>query len=392
MISESILYIGLAQSLFAAFVLATKKRVMLSDKILIACLLTIALKFVVFSFHQQHSEFFDLQFSMGMIPLTFGPFLYLYTVYLIERRTKFEYKDLLHTLPFIILTTLYFLFFKDKVDFTDVQYFTNDQYLWVRVLYGLAYFSSIVTYTVFTLLRLRKFRKKLEEQFSYHSTQIRLLWLNFIFGLFVMLFLIYFITGGVNAFSYEEVIDTDVLSHMGLTVIAFAVSYFGLRQPSLARWIPIRDESIDPDLEIDIDEEENDDKKHRNRIAEDKVKGLREKLKGHMISSKPYLDPELSLYQLASQLAITKSELTELLNEHIGKNFFSFVNSYRVEEVIEKFSDPEYDNLTIIAIAYECGFNSKSTFNSLFKQQTGQTPSEFKKNLAKIVREKETQQ
>ena len=79
--------------MFAAFVLATKKRVKISDRILIACLLTFALKFVVFSVHLEQGEFFDLESSMGLIPLTFGPFIYLYTIYLVGRKVRFNYRS-----------------------------------------------------------------------------------------------------------------------------------------------------------------------------------------------------------------------------------------------------------------------------------------------------------
>jgi AraC-like DNA-binding protein len=78
-----------------------------------------------------------------------------------------------------------------------------------------------------------------------------------------------------------------------------------------------------------------------------------------------------------------KHKLTALLNDHIGKNFFTFVNEFRLDEVIVKLKSPDFDHRTIMSIAYDSGFNSKSTFNSLFKKHTGHTPSQFKKNLEK---------
>ena len=78
---------------------------------------------------------------------------------------------------------------------------------------------------------------------------------------------------------------------------------------------------------------------------------------------------------------MAKHELTDLLNVHIEKNFFSFVNEFRLNAVIRRLENPDFDHLTIIAIANDCGFNSKSTFNSLFKQHTGHTPSDYKKKL-----------
>src|ERR1051325_6043765 len=156
MFSQSILYIGLAQSLFAAFVLVTKRRITIADRIMITCLITVSLKFVMFLLHTVYGEFFDLEISMGLVPLTFGPFIYLYTTYLVDRKMRFDYFDLLHFIPFLLTTFSYFTFFKDVVNFSDVTYFNNDRYLWVRVVFGMVFFVSIVTYIVLTFVKLRQ--------------------------------------------------------------------------------------------------------------------------------------------------------------------------------------------------------------------------------------------
>ncbi len=385
MFSESVLHIGIAQSLFGAFVLATKKRVEISDRILIACLLTFAFKFGLYLMHLEHSEFFDLAFSMGLMPLTFGPYLYLYTTYLVERKVRFEYTDLLHFLPFVIVTACYFVFFKDVVDFNEVNYFQNDYYLWVRILYGIIFIISIVAYTVFTYVKLWRFRKDMASNFSYWTRQLRLLWLNFIPALFVLLFLIYFIAGAINAFSFKKVFDISALSHIGLTIIAFAISYFGVRQMSLFRPVYIKVAKERPEIANEAKESTEDgaqiERKTKVRFTEEEAQALIAKLNRHMEEERPYINPELTLYDLSSQLNLTKNELTDLLNNHIGKNFFAFVNEFRLNAVIRKFENPDFGHYTIIAIAYDCGFNSKSTFNSIFKQHTGQTPSEYKKTV-----------
>lgn len=377
MFSESILHVGLAQSLFAAFVLVTKKRVEISDRILIACLLTFASKFAIFLLHAEHADFFDLAFSMGLMPMTFGPYMYLYTSYLVENRTRFRKRDLLHFLPFTAMTITYFMFFKDVVDFSEVTYFNNDSYLVVRVLYGLIFFTSVVTYTVMTYIKLWRYRKSLTTNFSYWSRQLKLLWLNFIPGLFAILFVIYFVVGFINAFSFKQIYDITMISHVGLTVIAFSISYFGLKQPTLFR--PSYKRADTEGSVIEEPAEDEDKKKIKARFTEEEANKLEAKLTRHMEVAKPYLTPDLTLYDLASQINIGKNDLTELLNNHLGKNFFSFVNEYRLNAVIERLESPDYDHFTIISIAYDCGFNSKSTFNNLFKQHTGLTPSEYKK-------------
>ncbi len=376
MTQDPILYIGLAQSLFAAFVLATKATVAISDRILIACLLTIALKFVVLVLHTAHSDFFDLDFSMAIIPLTFGPFLYLYTKYLVGDEMRFRWGDLLHFLPFVIATAIYFVFLKDIVSFEVVDYFRPDAYLAVRIIFGLVFFSSVLIYTVLTVTRLRAFRSSLPAEFSYTSERLRLHWLSFVAILFSLIFVVYFALGIVNALTFSPVFDIVTLSHIGLTILAYSVSYFGLRQPLLFPVVVDPDETTGP---VAPSIEERSRNGRRPRLAEERATELTETLLSHMREDKPFLNSELTASDLSRRINVPKQELTFLLNDHLGKNFFSFVNEYRLEEARRRLRDPRYSHLTIMAIAVDSGFSSKSSFNSLFKQDTGLTPSEYRK-------------
>ena len=100
-----------------------------------------------------------------------------------------------------------------------------------------------------------------------------------------------------------------------------------------------------------------------------------------METEKPYLDGKLSLKKVATDLGISTNYLSQVINENLNKNFFDFVNEYRVEMVKEMIIDPSNKNYTLLAIAYDCGFNSKSSFNSIFKKHTGLTPTEYQKSL-----------
>jgi len=96
-----------------------------------------------------------------------------------------------------------------------------------------------------------------------------------------------------------------------------------------------------------------------------------------------YQDPELSLASLAEQLGIHTHELSRIINMGLKKNFNDFINEYRVTDVVRKMQDPAYDHLTLLGIAYESGFNSKTTFNRTFKEMTRKSPAEFKTYLKK---------
>jgi TolB-like protein/AraC-like DNA-binding protein len=103
------------------------------------------------------------------------------------------------------------------------------------------------------------------------------------------------------------------------------------------------------------------------------------KLKQLIETEKPHLNPDLTLRMLANQLGIHANQLSWLLNDSLGKNFNTFINHYRVEEFKSSAQLSENSHLTILSIAYDCGFNSKTVFNAYFKRETGITPKEFLK-------------
>lgn len=105
----------------------------------------------------------------------------------------------------------------------------------------------------------------------------------------------------------------------------------------------------------------------------------KERVIRYMEESKPYLNPLLSLPQLASQLKIPVHHLSQLLNVAFGRSFFDFVNGYRVRESQRLLSAPGPDSRTVLDVLYETGFNSKSVFNTAFKKHTGMTPSEYRR-------------
>jgi putative ABC transport system permease protein len=111
---------------------------------------------------------------------------------------------------------------------------------------------------------------------------------------------------------------------------------------------------------------------------------LREKgiwLKKTVKANLYYQDSELTLSSLAEKLDLHPHELSRIINKSLKKNFPDFVNELRVAEVIRKMKDKANDRLTLLGIAYDAGFNSKTSFNRAFKQMSGKSPTEFKKPL-----------
>ena len=101
------------------------------------------------------------------------------------------------------------------------------------------------------------------------------------------------------------------------------------------------------------------------------------KIENVMTKEKLYLNPELTLSELSDKLASHNSLISNVINTQFQKNFNDFVNEFRVNIFKEKIKDPKLQHLTLLAIAFDCGFNSKSTFNRAVKKVTGEMPSAF---------------
>ena len=149
-------------------------------------------------------------------------------------------------------------------------------------------------------------------------------------------------------------------------MLIYILSFYGLKQ----RRLFAKEPSIPP-----VDE-----RYRSSGLAAEKKETIRALLTSYFNNEKPYLNPELNMHMLSEALDVPKHQLTEVLNSEIGKNFFCFVNEYRVEAVKKKLMNNRR-NYSVEAIGYECGFNSKSTFYTVFRQITGMTPAEFESSI-----------
>lgn len=369
MFKESLVFIGISQSLFAVLVLGTQKKVSVSDLILIGCLLAITIRFLT-KILINYADYPITDISVGIIPLTFGPFLYLYTKYLTQGDPKFDSRDWLHFIPFALFLLISTLF-KGQLTFNTVEFFNKDGFLWIRIIFGLIFYASVLLYMIFTFIRLSRFRKSTALYIDQPSSEINLFWLNFVSFLFSALFISYIVIGGINALTFTNTLDLDLISNIGLIILVYAISYFGIKQPYILKAVYYNNPKSDLHKENGANRKS---KKLKDR-SEEQVKALKQ----HMETNKPFLQPNLSLADLAQTMGMSKSELTSLLNDYMGVNFFSFVNQYRLKNVLKKLEDSNYDHLTILSIAFDSGFNSKSTFNSIFKQHTGLTPTDYRR-------------
>jgi AraC-like DNA-binding protein len=368
---NEILYIGITQSVFAGLMVGTKRNPQVADRILATWLFLIAIEMIFALVNETVVPLYEFVF----IPFTYGPLLYLYVKFLTTENPKFKWQYWLHLIPFIAVFTTAIVFHGRPVIKLD-NFFANDPFLSFRLIYGLTFFISITTYSIIAFVLIRRHERNVKELFSYTSARITLSWLKVISISFYVTYVLVFIVGVYVIFKKELPYDPTLVSYFGLTFFAFAFSSYGIKQPGIFNELYADRKTKTRKTEP----EEPEIKYERSGLKDADAEKYLSRLLRHMDTKKPYLDADLTIQDIGESLNIPRHYLTQVINEKLNKNFYQFINEYRVEEVKKLLMDKEYQKFTMTAIAFEAGFNSKSAFNNAFKEITGMTPTEYKIN------------
>jgi AraC-like DNA-binding protein len=366
-----LLYIGISQALFAAVLVFTQKPFRVENKILGPWLILIAVETSLILYYQ------TFEFSMAVLNISiilkaaYLPIMFLYVSALIMEKPDLIRQVVKHAIPFLVIFILIFSFRNEPLFFDPgdraAPFVVN-----LSLIFWAYFLITIGLYAYFILKVLKEHQEKIKDRFSFTSEQVTLNWLKFVLVLFVVGF-----TMGYVALTIEEIydnisIDARLFSRIALTIFTFVVSYYGIRQHSLNA---SSSSEIKPTTKSDPKAE----KYQRSGLTEDMAGKIQNDLENYMISKRAYQNPQITINDIATELDIPRHYITQVLSERLQKNFFTWINDYRIADAKRKLRDKKSANLTILAIAYDSGFNSKSSFNSIFKKYTGQTPSEFSK-------------
>ncbi len=369
---EPVLYIGISQSFFAGLLVSTRKPSSTADKLMAAWLFMICFELVFALLNSKGIEMYAFPF----VAFTYGPLLYLYVRFMTDPERKFNWLALIHFIPFVV-------FFAVSVIFRSIpllkdlrNFFTPDRFISLRITYSTCFFLSVTVYSILAFLEIKKHQKKLKNTISYTSYLITLNWLKIITIWYYVAFFVLFILGGLNLIGDFIPFDPYFVIFGFIALFSFIYSFYGLRQPAI----------YGQGVNLETGETVESERYIKSGLKEIQAEKYLKDLLLFMDREKPYLNRDLSIHDLSSLTGIPKHYITQILNENHGKNFFTFINEYRVKEVIARFGDPANNNYTILAIAFDSGFNSKTTFNSIFKSQTGMTPSEYREKIAGITK------
>jgi AraC-like DNA-binding protein len=216
---------------------------------------------------------------------------------------------------------------------------------------------------VWSALLLRKHRNNIRDQFS-DLEKVNLQWLQILtFGLGGIWFLVIFF-------------QNEILILVGMVIFVFLIGFFGVRQADIftPNQRPLDDNSGD-----------NEQKKKypKSGLTEETSRKLHQSLIQLMTEEAPHRKSDLSINDLSSKLGVHPNTLSQIINQTENKNFYDFVNTYRIEEFKRMIALQKNQQYTLLSLAYDCGFSSKSSFNRYFKKATGQTPSEYTTTLTR---------
>ncbi|MBT1689097.1 helix-turn-helix domain-containing protein [Dawidia soli] len=289
--------------------------------------------------------------------LAMAPALYLSVISFTVPGRRFVRRDLWHFLPFFLFIGFTLSLLLDV--FEPAKSIGMFLFFAIKV--------QVVAYWIMSYLRLVRHEADIR-LFTAAVETIDLRWLRyFLYGLAGMLLL------WLNdVFIHNPVITAG--TPIGYLVGVIGVAYWSLRQQEVYPFPPREAAAL-----ADIITEQHRSTPRAPRLTPQQLASLKEQLIHLVERDKIFTDPDLDLPGLARRMSITTHELSYLLNEGFGQNFFQYMNAHRVAEARRLLLDPGHSHLNMLGIAFQSGFTSKTTFNTTFKKITGQSPSQFQK-------------
>jgi AraC-like DNA-binding protein len=299
--------------------------------------------------------------------LLIAPALWFY-IRALTGSVQFNAKMLLHFIPFVFLIT-YFLGFKYSGNDNVFAFFWTNYHRLAYIIFWIVVVIQFSCYLFFIHRRWLAYRTLIVQEVS-NTEDVDISWVKFFMTVFLVINFL-FLINLIVVIHVDSISEIHHATAFIFSLSVFALGYRGVLQKELFHTNPQDKKPADAIITTPLTAENKTDQQ------------LVDRLLNYMKEKEPFLDPELTLSTLAKQLEISRGQLSQLINEGIGDNFYNFVNRYRVEQVKKYMNDPSKGNLSMLGIALDAGFKSKSTFNLIFKRFTGLTPTEYRKNLSR---------
>jgi AraC-like DNA-binding protein len=304
--------------------------------------------------------------------LTLGPLIYFYTRSLTEIDFTLSIKEIPHLVPVLVEIGLQgYIIWQSVQD--GIQYYNAKGFFWIRIVELMAISFSLYCYTRRALFLITHYEQRWREHLS-NQKDVTLLWLFRLVKYFRSLWLYWlaFEVAFLLFWKYQlHSIPMFLVLYLLLGIITYSTYWIGIQGLIKGEIL------LEPHLRFSqpVGEEQS----VYSRLSVHDRQTYSQLLEQAMQVEKLYLEPDLTLSTLAGKVNADPNLVSYILNQTLQKSFYDFVNEYRIEEVKKKLSEPGFSHLKLLEIAYQCGFNSKATFNRVFKKITGVSPSVYKK-------------
>lgn len=368
--------IGAVHGIFLAFILYGLKQNRTANRLLSAFVMCFSL--MMLENVSLESKFFlvlpHFSATLGLLLFCLPPLFYLYIKAMTSINFAFHWADAFHLVPFCLIIILNLPFYALPAEEKIAEMMTEHEgasSAYFNPLLDPTFYQTLI-YFILSFRLIQNHSRVVKDNFSSDEHR-HLKWLRYFFA----------VCGGiwvVSLFSTYFYLNIKFpIENLSFSIAVYALGYFSMRQPEVFATERAAKQT-EPVIILRAQSDLLPKKYEKSTLTEETANAYKQILLDAMSEKKLFLNSELTLQDLSEHLGISTHHLSQVLNERLEQNFFDFVNSYRVEAVKEKLLSPKHKHLTVLAIAFESGFNSKTAFNAAFKKHTGVTPSEYRKS------------
>ena len=364
-----LILLGAVHGVFLGLVLWRKKENRLANRLFAALLFSLSYHLLEYAIDISGIIIQVPYLWLTSYPCLFviGPLFYLYVKSLLESDFKLTKRDALHFIPAGLVLLVFIPFYlqsnEDKIalmyeigesGFTKIP---TEQFIIM-----ISQITQICIYLYFSY-QLIQHKRKAWEGLRSKNMLLRLNWLKQATSVFGAFMLIYAVVTLILLMKSSHRMETDYLIALLMASLVFVIGYVTMAQPAI----------FDHQLVLSSP----------STTPVDQKSDFKAQLETLMEEERPFLREELKLADVAQMLELPAHQFSDLLRKELQISFPEFLKSYRIAEAKRLLSDPQYDHLKILAVALESGFGNKATFNRVFKEKVGTTPSTFRSQFQK---------